>query len=335
MNRDASEIAVIGAGVVGLTTAFQLLQRGARVRIYAQQIDEPPASSAAPALFTPYPGPARERFRRWTRQAFERLSELARSAPESGVVLGTLREYCYSSRASEPWLDDLLQTLRLPPRPPFVEIAQSVRPHVDMLRFLPWLRVRVVELGGSLVSRPIASFDELFALGHRCIVNCTGFGAAALTHDPLLRPMHGQVLHAPNDIGLECSLHDDAPGGLVAYIFRLSDRLVIGSTFDQGREHAGTDEQSLRAILGRARELLRLVGHPRWRDLGRTILQARAAHRPARGRDATFEDIRLEVELLESGRRIVHNYGHGRMGVTLAWATGADAAATALGGTEG
>jgi D-amino-acid oxidase len=146
--------------------------------------------------------------------------------------------------------------------------------------------------------------------------------------------MHGQVLHVPNDLGLSYSLHDDAPGGLVAYVFRFADRLVIGGSFEQGREDDQTDEASLAAILERARNLLRADGHPRWRDLGRTILETRAARRPARGIAGIFEDIRLEGEERGADRRVVHNYGHGRMGVSLSWATAAEAADLCLAGRE-
>ncbi|MCE9594738.1 MAG: FAD-binding oxidoreductase [Planctomycetes bacterium] len=326
MNAHEREIAVVGSGVVGLTTAVELLGRGSPVRLYTRDVDSPPASSVAPAMFTPYPGPAPERFRRWTTAAYARLCAVAASHPESGVGVGKLREYFYAPRKAEPWLGELLHAKDLPRREPFTAIIDTVRPHVDMLRYLPWLRAEFQRLGGSLIQRDVAKLDELLDLGHTRVVNCSGVGAAVLARDPLVRSMHGQVLHVPNDIGLEYSLHDDAPGGLVAYVFRYADRLVVGGTFDEVREREGTDETSLRAVVERARNLLRLDGHPRWRELATTILQARAARRPARGVANVFEDIRLEVEDVGPDRRIVHHYGHGRMGVTIAWATAAEAA---------
>jgi D-amino-acid oxidase len=42
------------------------------------------------------------------------------------------------------------------------------------------------------------------------------------------------------------------------------------------------------------------------------------------------EDIRLEIEHAGDGRAIVHNYGHGRSGVSLAWGTAEEAADMAL-----
>lgn len=330
MTGTGSEIAVIGSGVVGLSTAVELLRRGACVRVYSNNIDSPPASSVAPAMFTPYPGPSDERLLKWSEASFHRLSEIAETIPSAGVGIGTLREYFYSPSDMSPWLMKLLQLRKLPLRAPFAEIADTTRPHIDMLRYLPWLRSEVLRLGGSIIARAIRSIDELFVSGYRSVVNCAGIGAAAFTQDSLARSMHGQVVHVPNNIDLEHSLHDDAPGGRVTYIFRFQDRLVVGGTFEPGRVDTGTDDAAISSMLDRARELLRLDGIAKHAELGRRILQARAAERPARGRGETYEDIRVEAERRSNGRTLVHNYGHGRMGVTLAWGTAADAAELAL-----
>lgn len=332
------EIAVIGAGVAGLTTAVTLLEQGRRVVIYARDIDAPPSSIVAPAMFTPYPpppGPAAERFEQWTRFSHKKLCELAQDHPESGVSVGVLREFCYGPcrlEGSGVWMEDLLMVRRIENRPgsPFREITDSERPHIDMLRYLPWLRSRVRVLGGTIVARSVGSLDEL-TTRHVAVVNCSGLGAARLAGDPLVKPMHGQVLHVPNDIGLGYSLHDDSAGpeGKVAYIFRFADRLVLGGTFDsddtQSSPERGTDDVSLEEVLRRCRGLLKHDGHPRWNELGRTVIQARAAQRPTRGGPGLFEDVRVCVERL-GGAVIAHNYGHGRMGATVSWGTAADVA---------
>lgn len=322
---------MIGSGVSGLTSALALSSRGARVTVYADPAARPRASDAAPALFTPYPGSDPSRFRRWTERSFDRFTRLAReSGPESGVRLGRLRRYFASPPPIEPWLDALLGARPIRPvPPPFAHADEIACPHVDMRRYLPWLVARARAAGVGFVDRLVATFDDLFALGHRVIVNAAGLGARPLARDPLLRPMHGQVLHVPNDIGLSYSLHDDAHP-LVAYIFRFGDRLVLGGTFEGGREDATADRPSLDAIVERCRTLLRLDGHPRWAELARRELGDAAGARPARGMGDIFEDARVERTDLPGGRAIVHNYGHGRSGVTFSWACAKDAADLAM-----
>jgi D-amino-acid oxidase len=334
MAGSSGEIAVIGSGVVGLTAALELRARGAKVVVYADREAASAASLIAPALFTPYPGPDEARFKRWTAHAFKALSGIAAEhGAASGVRMGELREYFYKRPAARPWMDAALGTRPIRPIPaPFVEASASVRPHIDMLRYLPWLELRARSQGVRFERRLIGSFDEVFGLGHRVVVNAAGVGAAGLAEDQLVKPMHGQVLHVPNDIGLTYSLHDDAggPGGQVAYIFVFEDRLVLGGTFDAGRDDHRTERVALDAIVQRCRGLLRMDGHPRWSELGRREIRALAGVRPTRGPLGEFEHTRVEREDLGQGRVVVHCYGHGRSGATLSWASAADVAELAF-----
>lgn len=318
---------MIGSGAVGLVTAAELLSRGKSVTVYARNVDAPPASAAAPAMFTPFRGTTGGDFERRTRVAMDRLSLIARTESDAGVVLGTLREYFYHEPPSDPWMASLLRMSPLATRPPFKAIIDSVRPAIDMQRYLPWLRRRVLSMGGSLIARTVTSLEEIAGIGHRVIVNSAGVGARVLASDPSLHPMHGQVVHVPNDIGLTYSLHDDAADGSVAYIFVFQDRLVLGGSFVADRLDVATDESTMHGIVERCRTLLKHDNHPRWRELGARILQGRAAPRPTRGDGrSVFENIRVDVQELSGGARVIHHYGHGRSGVSLGWATAMEAA---------
>lgn len=330
MSPPAPPVAVIGAGVVGLTTALVILRRGVPVTIYAQDPDAPPASSVAPAMFTPYPGPAPDRLRRWVESSWTAFHDLALRSPQSGVSIATLREALHRTPQTLPWLAELLKPTPLPHRHPYALVRDTVRPAIDMLVYLPWLRAQALAAGAKLVRRRVEHLHDPFDAGHRAVVLCAGLGAATLAHDPDLRPMHGQVIHAPNDIDLPHSIHDDASEPGSAYVFRFPDRLVIGSTFQPDRPEPGTDEPTLAGILRRARALLALDGLPAPERLGAHRLHARGAARPARGAGGLHEDIRLDALDLQGRRRVVHNYGHGRMGVTVSWGTAHEAADLAL-----
>ncbi len=320
-------IAVVGAGVVGLTTAVRLLQRGLAVTIYAEGRSPRIASAAAPAMFTPFPGSDVARSRRWAQSSLQALRALERSeGPSAGVRFGPFREYCYRQPGARPFAD--LSCEHAAPVVPqgFAAVLDSDRPHIDTTQHLAWLERRVGLLGGRMVHERITSLAALFERGHEIVVNCAGVGARALAGDPLVRAMRGIVLHTRPVPGLARSLHDDAPGNVVTYVFIYDDHLVLGSTYEQDAWDERIDQGQLQAIIDRCRKLACVDGCPNWRDLGAEILDRRVGLRPARGQTGVTEDVRLEIEHAGAGRTIVHNYGHGRSGVSLAWGTAEEAA---------
>ena len=333
VSKQVTEFAVVGAGVAGLTATVELALHGCSVTVYSDSAKSPPASLAAPAVFTPYIGDDPDQFRRWAEYSSQTLSDLAVHEEASGVRMRELREYRYKPAPKMKWLDELMSVKPIRPVPkPFAEATTSTRPHIDMMRYMPWLRSMAERAGVQFVERRVNSFDDLFARGHRVVVNCAGVGAKKLASDLLVKPMHGQIVHVPNDIGLTYSLHDDAagPSGQVAYIFVFDDRLVLGGTFDAGRDDHATDRQALDAIVDRCRELLRFDGHPRWSELGRSEIRTLAGVRPTRGPAGEFEYTRVEREDLGDDRWLVHCYGHGRCGASFSWATAADVVRLAL-----
>src|SRR3954465_11830464 len=86
------QVAVVGAGVSGLTCGVRLLEEGARVTIYAR---EPPArttSAVAGAVGFPYRVRPNERTGPWGRAGYERFERLAATggAPVTMVELTAL-----------------------------------------------------------------------------------------------------------------------------------------------------------------------------------------------------------------------------------------------------
>lgn len=346
-NKDA--VAVIGAGVVGLCTAVRLLERAIPTVVYAERRFSQASgarglsSVAAPAMFTPYTGAAPDRLARWCRSSLDEYLRLAQHPDETGVSMGTLREYCYAPHTPDAPFTDLLPERPLETIPPgFAHAYDTRRPHILTARLLPWLERRIAGLGGTFVTRSVQAPAELFDLGHATVVNCTGVSAAGVASDPLVRPLAGQVLHVPNTVGLTRSVQDDArrPGcSHATYVFCYDDRLVLGSTFHEGVWDEAASAAAERDIIDRCRDLLRIDGWERWQDLAAGDVVARfVGLRPGRGRPGITEDPRVEVKAAGQApdgrpRRIIHNYGHGRSGVTLAWGCADEIAAlTANGG---
>src|SRR5438128_8679020 len=90
-------VAIIGAGVSGLTCGVVLAERGFRTAILAKETGQQTTSGAAAALWFPYDAKPAEKVIRWALQTFDVLGDLARVVG-SGVSMVELHQL---SRAGE------------------------------------------------------------------------------------------------------------------------------------------------------------------------------------------------------------------------------------------
>ncbi len=327
MPRRERRVAVIGAGVNGLTCGIVLRQRGWIVTILSDRRPSETTSARAGAVFTPFRMAGDERAARWTERAHAAFSVLAADPGVSGVDLAPARLFFHTPQSLRPWWAEALTDLRQlsdPPAP--FTVAFSVRlPRMDMTRYLPWLERRFVEhLGGTIAPVALTRLDEPFERGFDAVVNCSGLGARDLVPDPAVMSMRGQVLHVSNPGGLNECLIAESSGEETTYLFPFPTHVVLGGTYERGASSEETDERSLRAILKRCRRLMSACGYDAL-DLDRAaVLRRLAGLRPARVIGDCDEAVRLERQDLGPGRCVVHNYGHGRAGVTLSWACAED-----------
>src|SRR2546428_4991028 len=90
-------VAIIGAGVSGLTSALLFAQRGYRVSIFAEEVGQSTTSGAAAAIWFPYDAEPVDKVMAWALQTYKILVDLSRDS-RSGISMLELRNF---SRASE------------------------------------------------------------------------------------------------------------------------------------------------------------------------------------------------------------------------------------------
>lgn len=312
-NSTDSAIAVIGSGVIGLTSAIRLREAGFPVTIYAREQPPHTTSDVAAAYWSPStlfgPGPLRE----WAMEGLATLQSLA-ADPSNDVVFKELYKLNAEGNYVAP------QNLPVPARSippgefpnPWTGYCVTV-PQIDVPIYMPRLLARFQELGGRLVVTTIQSFDELLD-EHSIVVNCAGLGAAALTGDEVY-PVRGQVMRIAKPAELNDSMMISADGvGEVTYIIPRSQDCLLGGTYHYGDNRLEPDDAISAGILARCAVLCPAVANP-------TILEHRVGLRPGR------RTVRFEMERINEQKLVIHNYGHGSIGHTLAW--GCAAAVTA------
>jgi D-amino-acid oxidase len=313
-NELSDEVIVVGGGIVGLTTAVVLAERGRRVRLWAREPVERTTSAVAGALWWPYHVEPVALARRWALRSLDVYEELAERPEATGVrmVEGVLGETALDE--VDAWAAARLPGLRAATAEEYGGEGLWARlPLIDMSTHLPWLRGRFLESGGVVETRAVTSgFPEADA---PVVVNCTGLGARELVPDPAVRPVRGQLVVVENP-GIRTWLVSTAPSGEMAYFFPQPGRLVLGGTADEDAWSLEPDPAVAEAIVRRCAALRPEIA-------GARVLEHRVGLRPAR------DAVRLEREPLPDGRVVVHNYGHGGAGITVAWGCAEEAAGLA------
>jgi D-amino-acid oxidase len=298
---------VIGAGVIGLSTAIVLAEAGRPVRILAAAPPQQTTSRAAAAIWTPSDADPRERVEHWGLQTLATLRELA-GVPESGVHLahGTL---AWPVAAEPPALERFPGSAPVPCAPPGAGgLAGAVRlqlPLVDMPRYLEYLQQRARAAGATIELRELASLAPAAALAP-VLVNCSGMGARALAGDNAVRAVRGQHVVVENPGVEEFFLEEWSPGQHEwTSWWPHAGTVVIGGLAGEDDERLAPDLAASARMLARAAER-----EPRLR--GARVLEHRVGLRPTRA------VIRVDEERIGEAR-CVHAYGHGRSGVSLSW----------------
>lgn len=284
---------VVGAGVVGLASALRLLEAGHRVDVVARDLPEETTSAVAAAIWYPYRAFPPDRVTAWAARSFEVLTGLA-ADPASGVRMVPGTEVL-AEPAVLPWWAAAVPSLERATELPegYADGWSFTTPVVEMPVHLAWLRARVLDLGGTVTRLTVRALPE----GADVVVNCSGLGARLLAPDLSVTPVRGQVVVVEQP-GIDRWWLDSAAP---TYVVPRSADVVVGGTDEEGEWSRTPSPETAAAILERATRLVPALA-------GARVLRHKVGLRP----------VRPAVRLERVGR-VVHCYGHGGAGVTLAW----------------
>jgi D-amino-acid oxidase len=306
-------LAIIGAGVSGLTSAVVLAERGYRVSIFAEDTGQRTTSAAAAALWYPYDVEPAHKVIGWALETYKVLVDLCGDSC-TGVSMVELRTF---SRAGEIQIPDWAIALGAHPLviPSGTEESLIVTPTVfksgfvmrvplmDTTIYLEYLVRRINKAGGAIHGgvhfEKLQDVDPEFDL----LINCAGIGARTLVRDIDLEPHRGQVAIVPKIDNFSCAIvSDEAP---LMYAIPRTQDCVFGGT-NELSDNRDVDPTATSRIIAECSWVLN-IDRPR-------ILAERVGLRPFRK-----TGVRIEGERLRDGRSVIHNYGHGGSGFTLSW----------------
>ena len=235
MATSERDIAVIGCGALGMTSALLLQQAGARVTMYAKDLPPNVRSSLATGLFTPdsriceeeYATPEfKTSWQRMCRKSYQTYSTLLGKSGNPVEFVdnyeiadsGRFRQLAYDPTEARPDFAELQSELTpdLLPRGTIYSPGQnpfgnrSVRRTSNLMfniaEYSQYLLSQFRANGGRIVVREFHGPNEFGELQEKTLINCTGYGARALLGDNSVIPVRGQLARMAPQPGVHYAL---------------------------------------------------------------------------------------------------------------------------------
>ncbi|MGV3586683.1 MAG: FAD-dependent oxidoreductase [Adhaeribacter sp.] len=258
-------IAIMGCGIMGLTTARQLQEMGKSVTIYAKELWPTITSSMATGTWSPA----------------HLVCEPDRITPE---FKATWEQACrFSYRAYQnllglgdmvTWMDHyIIGGSRVPREAPLLHLAGQLPARVELSKkqhpfradyvvnqpnmvfniplYLQKLTNDFLSFGGKIQIKEFKTLEDVDALLEKCVVNCTGLGAKELFNDEELMPISGQLsfLIPQPEINYRLS----TPHG---YIIPRKDGLVLGGNAIRNNWNTTPDPKQTELMIAAVNEVV-------------------------------------------------------------------------------
>ena len=231
------DVAVLGSGVIGMTTARLLLELGLRVTIYAKEPWNETTSYVAGGRWAPSTVDCEnvQLAKDVIRTSYKKF------ASAIGSTYGVSKVPNYTQRPQDD-LDKVIQLFPpggadelIPARQPvnqlpfgqnmgsgFLYQTLLIEPPIFLKQLYAELEANQVRFRHAVFSTP----REVFELRENIIVNCTGFGARTLWNDNEVVPVKGQLAMLPAQLDLKYLFSRNGQ------MFPRSDAVVIGGTLE-------------------------------------------------------------------------------------------------------
>jgi glycine/D-amino acid oxidase-like deaminating enzyme len=259
--------AVLGCGVVGLSTARLLQESGFAVTMYAKDLPPNTTSNVAGGWWYPvtlfdeqYRTPAfSEQFAKACKYAFERYQTMV------GSYYGVrwTPSYRLSHTAFHDTGDFSRQGVVGSLTPEFRDLTETQTPfrgfefarHFDTMLIEPPIYLTALMqdfrvAGGKIEVRELHDPGEVTSLPEKLVFNCTGLGSKALFRDDELTPVKGQLSFLLPQPEVEYSV----VYGNGLYMFSRHDGVLLGGTHDEGNWSLDVDAQVRDQIVAKQKE---------------------------------------------------------------------------------
>lgn len=292
------KISIIGGGIIGVTTGITLAEAGHYVTILTRDAPEKTTSWAAGAVIYPVNIEESGRSFAWFKINNQRLESLRAGGVPGLSWIDWMKCSARADCEIPVWIKAIenarvLKGGELPAGQKSGIYARIL--HINVDKYFTAMIARFKKSGGVIKNQSVKSFDDVAG---DVVVNCAGVYAGELTDDKDLHPARGQVVLVRDPgVGRYYSSFDTKN-----YIYPRGDGLcLLGGSYEENEWDVTPNDNLTKNIIAWAGAV-----EPRLKNAD--VIEARVGLRPVRS------TVRLERE-----GRVIHNYGHGGCGYTIAW----------------
>ncbi|XP_033112020.1 probable D-amino-acid oxidase [Anneissia japonica] len=356
-----TSVLVVGAGVIGLTSALELLNAGYKVTIIADHFNEAPktymTSEVAGALWEWPPAvcgrhtneSSLKSSKRWCMVSYWKFIQLA--SEERGTGIYPRKAVFYQRQKVEENADEHCKMQELSFLPGFCHDSQlidefnvnrnygvkdaysHISPVVDTTQMMKWLYKQCKDHGATFFKRRVngSLLDQVDTLlveyDVDFIVNCAGLGARETADDKGVYPLRGMLLKVANDGSKMPKLNSALVMPLNEEFMAKDQRIVFilprgeNDLLIGGLVEAGQSETE--GITFNHPQIQRMLKNCQ------DFFPALKAYQESDVKEIIvglrpFRENNIRVEMEPKCRKIIHNYGHGGSGWSLSWGCAAD-----------
>lgn len=265
----SKSVAILGAGVAGLITAYDLLKRGYEVHLYADQWPPHLTSHVAAGIWTPLSFP--KDLSEEKKQFHLRLEETSRSRflksvgenPEFAGI-GIINSYSFKLETS--------------PESERTKQREAIIAHFDNERTKNGRMIREIAIDGQLfmddlynkvknggaVLNPFhfETLEDILRLAEPIIINCTSMGSIQLFQDQEFIPIRGQLVYFnPHREFDYLFFHqiDNNPNDSNLYfvsIYPCNDKLILGGVYELHQSEAVNTQEVIDKMIKNAQSCI-------------------------------------------------------------------------------
>src|SRR5688572_29487013 len=233
--------AVLGCGVIGLSTARELQRNGFQVTIYAKDLPPQTTSNIAGGLWLPTSVYDKSKAQSNFLTQFDSACRISHRMFQNFV----------GSDYGVHWIDEFSLGIHAN-LPPSTDIYPDIKEHRDPKTFFGYdyahqFGTMIIEpaiylhamlrdfylAGGKVVVKSFESIKDINSLSETVIMNCTGLGAGKLFNDTEITPVRGQLSILLPQPEIDYSYSAEIDGNFI-YMIPRKDGIVLGGTFQEG-----------------------------------------------------------------------------------------------------